>query len=102
MERKCTICGKQFTVGQFRVYCSRECRDKAIREREKEYRKTKPYIAAQSRAKAREKKRREKEAQEEQKRRAEKPQPIGLDFAMAEADRLGITYGQYMAMRAAR
>ena len=37
--RKCPVCGMEFAVEGNRIYCSRECRDQAVRARRGKYRR---------------------------------------------------------------
>ena len=82
IEQNCVYCGAEIvkTSGSnhHQIYCGKECARLAANDRKREQL-------------------RERKAAAKAAKRASGEQ--ALDFCMKEADRLGISYGQYMARR---
>lgn len=84
-DSNCKLCGKPIPTPTSKhvtcqKYCSRECQKRAANKRTVEQRNAQAIAATMDRARAR-------------------ARETGLDFCMNEADRLGMSYGQYMARR---
>lgn len=82
IEKHCLYCGAEIPEPEnkktnIKRYCSRKCARKAAGERSVEAHRRSREEAARARSK----------------------RESGLEACMKEADRLGISYGQYMARR---
>ena len=83
IEEHCVYCGAEIVKisgsSHHQIYCGKECARLAANDRKREQlRERKAAARAAKRA----------------------PGEQALDFCMKEAERLGISYGQYMARRA--
>lgn len=85
IESNCHFCGKPIPAPaskhiSWQKYCCVACQKKAANKRTVQQRNAQAIAATMARERAR-------------------ARETGLDFCMNEADRLGISYGQYMARR---